>query len=101
MTLTPLGPGASLCVCVCVCFVLLLLLSGCMRACACMCVCGWVFVEGLGRSGGQLGRQEAWQESVVPTAAAFYLRLRPPGRSHTGGEAGGTEEISFLFLFFF
>lgn len=83
MTLTPLGPGGWVGVCVLYSF----FLSGCLRACACMCVCGWVFVEGLGRSGGQLGRQEAWQESVFPTAAAIYLRLRPPGRSDTGGEA--------------
>lgn len=70
-------PPGAWCVCVSV------------RACACVRVCGWVFVEGSGRSGGQLGRQEAWQESVFPTAAALYLRLRPPGRSDTGGEARG------------
>lgn len=39
---------------------------------------------------GQFGRQEAWQESVFPTAAAIYLCLHPPGRSDAGG---GTEEF--------
>lgn len=65
----------------------------------CVHVCLWVGVcGGLGAKWGPAWASGSLAEERRSHRRTIYLCLRPPGRSDTGGEAGGTEEIFFFFF---